>query len=37
MIADTALKSSVFRICGNCLPKHALPWKHLQLHSNLYP
>jgi hypothetical protein len=33
-IGNTSLKSSLFRICGNCLPKHALPWK--QFRSNLY-
>jgi hypothetical protein len=26
---------SIFRICGNCLPKHVLPRKHLQFRSNL--
>jgi hypothetical protein len=36
MIADTASKSSVFRIWGNCLPKHMLPGKDLHFHSNLY-
>jgi hypothetical protein len=36
VITDTASKSSVFRICGNCLPKHALPWKHFQFRCNQY-